>query len=159
MAGSVRHSRMASRRHANTCGLPTAPTCAMEDILVYYWVTGGVMSSTFPGQLEDLVISSGQSTSRIVSARGETADAVGLVLIGPAAIDAHTFIFQCSYDAAFTIICTVMEGSPPAALTPPVALEGRSYFTLPLYPFWRIKDSTGSVAATRTWKFFKTFRS
>jgi len=117
------------------------------------------MSSTFPGQLEDLVITSGQSASRVVSAKGETADAVGLVLIGPAALDAHTFIFQCSYDAAFTITCTVMEGAPPAALTPPLALEGRSYFTLPLYPFWKIKDSTGNVASTRTWKLFKTFRS
>lgn len=117
------------------------------------------MSTTFEGRLADVTIPSGSDVSRVVSAQLETSDAVGLAILGPADLDVHTFVFECASDLAFTVPRAIMEGSPPAALTPPGALEGRTYFTLPLYPFWRIKDTSGNVAADRTWEVTKTFRA
>lgn len=115
------------------------------------------MSTTFDGQLDDLVIANGQTRSRVVSFHLETSDAVGLCILAPATL-AEAITFECSDEPTFTVPRTVMEGSPPAALTGPGAGEARTYFTLPIYPFWRLK-ANGAVGAARTFKFFKIFRA
>lgn len=111
-------------------------------------------------RITDLVIPSGTAVSNLVYAKSLFEDAVGLVLIGPAAVDGgHTYIIQSGDDLEALLasqnFSTVQLGDPAADISPPGALKARSYLELSLFPCIRIKDSTGNVAADRTWKLFK----
>lgn len=117
------------------------------------------MSQTFNARLEDVKILAGTAASRVLSGVNETSDAVALIFEAPAALDAHTYVFECADDEAFTLARVIQEGATPADLTPPAAGKARSYFTLPVYPFIRIKDQTGNVGGDRVWTCWKVLRT
>lgn len=105
---------------------------------------------SFVGGLADITIETGQTSSRIVNAAYETADATAVTLMAPATLDAATFTLEGSQDG--TTFYTLNDGS--SDIGPPAVNKCRQYTELMGYQYWRIKSS-GSAAAPRTWKASK----
>lgn len=108
-------------------------------------------SSRIP--LEPVTIASGASASRWVTSDLEYGDALALALYAPAALDAHTYVFEVTQDptAASPVVRVFQAGDPLADQGPPLANKARTYFDLCTFAAWRIKDQTGTAAADRTW--------
>jgi hypothetical protein len=113
------------------------------------------MPKSFYNQIPDVTIPIGASVSNIVRASTYD-DAVAISLIGPASLDAHTFVIEVNNStdaaAADTDWVVLQAGDTPADVGPPDALKARVYQELCFFGAFRIKDQTGNVAAERTWQ-------
>lgn len=100
-----------------------------------------------------ITIPNGAAVSNILLARGNYGSADIISMFGPAALDAHTFVIELTYDAnpsAGGNWCHWNNGTSDIA--PPGANVSISY-PLPAATGMRIHDITGSVAAARTWNY------
>lgn len=104
----------------------------------------------------DITIANGTQNSNALNAREHYPGVIAIALYGPAALDAHTFIIQSAKDpneAAPTFV-KHRHGDPSGLVdaAPPGAGESQVYFDLPALGQFRIRDTTGNVAAARTWQ-------
>lgn len=113
------------------------------------------MPKSFYNELDDITIPIGTAVSNIIRANTYD-DAVALSLIGPAALDAHTYVIEVNDstdavagDADWAVL---QAGDVSADVGPPAAAKARVYSELCFFGSFRIKDQTGNVAAPRTWK-------
>jgi hypothetical protein len=109
-------------------------------------------------QCEPVLIPIGTAVSQIVRSRDTFDDAASISLFGPTALDGgHTYIIEVTYDpdAAVPVWNTLQANDPPTDVSPPGASKARTYYDLPTYKGFRIKDSTGNVAANRSWLMVK----
>ena len=101
---------------------------------------------------EDLVIASGQTTSRAVNTANETIDAWWLNIQSPATLPEICTI-EVSHDS--TTWTTLNNGT--SDVSTPGAGKGGIYENLS-FPFFRIKAGT-AVGATRTFKLSKAWNA
>lgn len=103
------------------------------------------MSQSFDARLHDVVISSGQTTTRAIFGPYEYSDATALVIQSPATLDALTFTLEISNDG--TNWATLSDGTAPLPF--PAAGNAIQYTDMLGSKYFRIKAS-GAVAADRT---------
>ena len=122
------------------------------------------MSSSNEARCADVTIPINTAVSNVIRADQQYADAVGVMIYAPAALDAHTFVFEVTRDPdAGTVVWNKYVAMPtdesPTDEAPPGAGLARAYFGLVLARAFRIKDSSSNVAAARTWGITKIYRT
>lgn len=106
-----------------------------------------------------LTIPNGTAVSNILTAKGYFGDADILQLFPPVALDAHTYIIQLTFDVTpiasgnwYTWNNNVSNINPPGV--------GISIaYPVPACTGLRLKDSSGNVAADRTWTVLKRWNA
>jgi hypothetical protein len=105
-----------------------------------------------------MVILSGAAVSNWIP-RNVFGDADALSIFSPAALDAHSFVIETTYtpspDSAgvTAIVCNWYNGT--ANVAAPSTASQNIVYPIPCAEGFRIKDITGNVAATRTFKLMK----
>lgn len=108
--------------------------------------------SIFVSDGPNITIPNGTAVSNILKS-SELHGVETISLYGPAALDAgHTYTLEVTDDQEATASSTWYTwNNGTADLNPPQANKGVSYPNFAFAAF-RIKDSTGNVAADRTWR-------
>lgn len=109
------------------------------------------MSQSFDSNLEDLVILSGATSSRVVDAEAESADAAAIMIYGPVTL-AESVVIAVSYDNVTFV--TLHDGT--ADIASPLAGKARQYTELQGAKYWKLLAG-GAVAADRTFKVAKNW--
>lgn len=107
----------------------------------------------------DVTIPNGTAVSNVIKAREVYSDAVGIMLYGPASLEADTFKIEVSPDPdAGTPVWNDLQDDSATNVAPPGADKARAYYILALAGGFRITDASGNVGADRTWKMTKIFK-
>jgi hypothetical protein len=115
------------------------------------------MSSLMMTAGPDLVIPINTAVSNSINWLGDMFDAEALGIQAPAVMDAHNFIIQVSQDGATWGDLQDLTATPVKA--PSSANIGMMYNgIIAAFPYMRIKDNSGNVAAERTFKTHKMWR-
>lgn len=112
------------------------------------------MSSSFIDKLT-LAIGIGTDVSSVIK-RSQYHDSASIGILAPAVLDAHTFIIQVTDDPDATSVVwrTLKDRDGNTAFVPSQG-EACWYPDLVGFGGFRIKDTTGNVAATRTFDIIK----
>lgn len=102
----------------------------------------------------DIVIPNGTADSNVIKAREVYDDAILLMLVGPTVLDAHTYVIQVCDDPDAAVPVWSNWNNGTSDIAPPAASKATTYPGLAGRGF-RIHDSTGNVAADRTWNLYK----
>lgn len=121
------------------------------------------MSTLAVARIGKITIPNGTAVSNVIKARECYEDAEEILLEGPAALDAHTYVLEVTDDADAIFGATVwrafQSGSPAADVAPPAAAKSIAYASgLLSADAFRIRDTSGNVAADRIWIATKQYR-
>lgn len=124
--------------------------------------------SHFIQECPDIKIPNGSNVSNIIHSNLAYDDAEFIALQSPGTLDAHTFVLEFNFTEefdsnrnpvtpVFTPIFDPYIGSAGANLAIPAAGLAQIYLN-PTWISFRIRDTTGNVAADRIWKMTKGIR-
>ena len=102
------------------------------------------MTMSFDARINNVVISSGQTTTRTISGIYEYSDATAIIIQSPATLDAGTYTIEVSNDG--TTYATLTDASGDVGV--PAAGKARQYIEMLGSHSFRIKGP--SAAADRT---------